>query len=189
VAATARLAEPAQVTVVDTHNLSVGAGLVVLAAAAAARAGGDRATVLAAATAARGATRAYGLIPDLRWAVRGGRIKRPWSWLAGRLPLSFVISTAPAGGIRMRGALPSRGDRAAALLKPALRDARAGQGYRIAVAHAAAPDDAERLAAACRERFQCTGPVLVTELGPAFGVHGGPGTLALGVQQDPLPAA
>jgi DegV family protein with EDD domain len=186
-AATARLAEPAQVTVVDTHNLSVGAGLVVLAAAAAAKAGGDRAAVLAAATAARAATRAYGLIPDLRWAVRGGRIKRPWSWLAGRLPLSFVISTEGGGGLKMRGALPTGGDRTAALLKPALRDARPGQGYRIAVAHAAAPDEAERLAAACRERFRCTEPVLVTELGPAFGVHGGPGTLALGIQQDPLP--
>jgi DegV family protein with EDD domain len=188
VAATARLAQPDQVTVVDSQNLSVGAGLVALAAAAAARAGGDRDAVVAAATAARRVTRTYGLIPDLRWAVRGGRISRPWSWLAGRLPLSFVIATDASGGIRMRGALRSSGDRATALLRPALRDAQPGQAYRIAVAHAAAPDDAARLAAICSERFRCAGPVLVTELGPAFGVHGGPGTLALAVQPEPLPA-
>jgi DegV family protein with EDD domain len=183
VAATARLADPGQVTVVDSFSLSVGAGLVVLAAAEAARAGGDRDEVLAATTAARAATRTYGLVPDLRWAVRGGRIRRPWSWLAGRLPLSFVIATDPAGGIGVRGAIGSRGDRVAAVLRPAVRDARPGDRYRVAVAHAAAPAEAERLVAAARDRLPCAGDVLVTELGPAFGVHGGPGTLALAVQR------
>jgi DegV family protein with EDD domain len=185
VAATARLAEPGQVTVVDSFSLSVGAGLVVLAAAEAARAGGDRDSVLAATTAARAATRTYGLVPDLRWAVRGGRIRRPWSWVAGRLPLSFIIATDPAGGIGVRGAIGSRGDRVAAVLKPAVRDARPGEGYRVAVAHAAAPAEAERLVTAVRASLACVGDVLVTELGPAFGVHGGPGTLALAVQRVP----
>jgi DegV family protein with EDD domain len=185
-AAAGRMADPGRITVVDSRNLSVGAGLVALAAAEAARAGGDAAAVVAAAEAARATTRAYGYLPDLRFAVRGGRIRRPWSWLAGRLPLAFVIAADGAGGLGVRGAAWAGGDPVPALLGPlrrdARRDARPGTRYRVAIAHGNAPDVAARLATACRAALDVAGDVLVTELGPAFGVHGGPGTVAVGVQ-------
>src|SRR5690606_16129289 len=137
-------------------------------------------------------TRAYAQVPDLAYAVRGGRLPNPWRWLAARLPLSFVVSIgAGASGDTRRSGGQVRGRRVlrrtrgrdaariAALLGPALRDARPDVRHRIAIAHGNCAAAADRLRDECLRGFPGVHEVLVTELGPVFGVHGGPGTLAL----------
>jgi fatty acid-binding protein DegV len=76
------------------------------------------------------------------------------------------------------------------LLKPALRDVQraargADQRVRLLIAHAAAPLLAEELRRQCLARFPAVESIDITELGPAVGVHGGPGTVALAVQTLP----
>jgi fatty acid-binding protein DegV len=132
-------------------------------------------------------TRTYGLIPDLRHALRGGRIPPAWRWLGSWLPVGFVLGL-DAGRIRMRGLKTRSGDQVAALLKPALRDIAAlspgaSPRVRLLIAHAAAPELAEAMRARCLAQFPAVESIEVTELGPAIGVHGGPGTLALAVQR------
>lgn len=198
VAAASRSGKPGQVTVLDSRNVSVGLGLVVQAAAEVAAAGAEAAEVIAAATSAIDNTRIYGAIPDLSHAVRGGRIPQPWRWLGSWLPVTFIIAL-DAGGVRMRGITLRNGDRIAALLKPALRDVQRTSGnssrpLRLLIGHAAVPALAEALRKQCLTQFPTAESVVVTELGPAIGVHGGPGTLALAVQTSresvcPAPAA
>jgi DegV family protein with EDD domain len=186
VAAAGRSGRPGQVSVLDSRNVSAGLGLVVQWAAEVADQGGDAAGVTAAAHRAIANTRTYGLVPDLSHAVRGGRITNAWRWLGRWLPVTFVLGL-DAGRIRLRGFRLRGSDRVAALLRPALRDLqRASPGKdrsaRLLIAHAAAPLFAAELRKQCLAQFPAVESIDITELGPAVGVHGGPGTLVLAVQ-------
>ncbi len=189
VAAAGRSGKPGQVTVLDSRNVSAGLGLVVQAAAEAAAGGAESPAVMAVARRAIENTRTYGLVPDLSHALRGGRIPPAWRWLGNWLPLSFVLGL-DAGRVRMLGLGLRSGNRVEALLKPALRDLQpvsrgADQRVRLLIAHAAAPLLAEELRRQCLARFPAVESIGITELGPAVGVHGGPGTVALAVQTRP----
>lgn len=183
--AAARQGTAGRITVIDSRSASVGQGLVVRAAAERARAGASPAEVTAAAEDAAGNTRTYGAIRDLRHAVRGGRIPPPWRWLAARAPVSFVMATRGDGSVGVRRVLPRGMGLVDPVLGPALRDARRSGRHRLAIGHAGDPEAADRLRARCEARFPGLESVTVAELGPAFGVHGGPGTLVLAVQALP----
>ena len=189
-AAAGRVSRPAQVVVVNSRNVSVGHGLVVLCAAENAQAGKPVTAVLAAVEQAAARTRTYGAVPDLSYAVRGGRIPRQWRWLARTLPLGFLLATDNRGGVSVRGVLRRGSDRVAALVRLASRDRR-GQStstpLRLAIAHASCADSAEALRAACAAAFPNLESIHIADLGPAYGVHAGPGTLALAVQEYEAP--
>jgi len=189
--AAARASKPGQLTVVDSKNVSIGHGLVMLCAAENAQAGKSPAEVVAAAERAAAGTRSYGAVPDLSYAVRGGRIRQPWRWLAGMLPLSFLLGTDAKGGVKVRGILRRGGNLVSALVRLASQDRllKSGSGsLRLAIAHANAPEAAEALRTACVAAFPNLESILVADLGPAYSVHAGPGTLALGVQEYEPPA-
>jgi DegV family protein with EDD domain len=169
----------------------VGQGLIVLCAAENAQAGKPVAEILAAVERAIAHTRTYGALPDLSYAVRGGRIPRQWRWLARALPLSFMLATNDQGGVKVRGVLRRGGDRVSALIRLATRDRRLKSGatpLRLAIAHADSPDTAEALRAACTVAFPNLESIRIADLGPAYGVHAGPGALALAVQEYEPPA-
>lgn len=184
--AAARMGEEAAITVLDSGTASVGQGLVVLAAAEAAHQGLDASAVARAARDAAARTRTWGFVPDLRFALRGGRIGRPWSGLARLLPLGFLVAMDGQGRIGVRRVALRGADPVAVLLATAGRDCRrlgwTGAALRAAIAHADAPELAARLEARCAATLGPAAGIHVTELGPAFAVHGGPGTLALAVQ-------
>jgi DegV family protein with EDD domain len=120
--AASRVSKPGQLTIVDSKNVSVGMGLIVLTAAEHARAGKSSAEVVAAVERAATRTRTYGAIPDLSYAVRGGRIPQPWRWLAGILPLGFLLAIDDRGGVKVRGILRRKSDRVSALIRIATQD-------------------------------------------------------------------
>ncbi|MEO8444130.1 MAG: DegV family protein, partial [Gammaproteobacteria bacterium] len=101
--AASRVTKPEQLTVVDSRNVSVGHGLIVLCAAEQAQAGKSGPEVVAAVERAIARTRTYGAVPDLSYTVRGGRIRQPWRALAGALPLSFLLGMEAKGGVKVRG--------------------------------------------------------------------------------------
>lgn len=192
VSAAGRMSKPAQLTVVDSRNVSVGMGLILLCAAEHAQAGEPVEAVLAATARAVARTRTYGALPDLSYIVRGGRIPRGWRWLAGALPLGFLLSSTPRGTVKVRGILVRGSDRVSAIVRLVTQD-RLLHGnalpLRLSIAHADAPEAAEALRTACQAAFDNLESILVTELGPAYGVHAGPGTLAVAVQEYEAPDA
>ena len=183
-AAAGRTSRSGQLTVIDSRNLSVGLGLIVLCAAEKARTGATGPEVLAAIENAIARTRTYGAIPDLDFAVRGGRIPQRWQWVARRLPLGFLMATDVQGGVRVRGVLRRGGNRVAALLGVAVRDYPRNARLRIAIGHSNARGLAADLRQACQATWQNIDTLHVTDLGPTYGVHGGPGALALAIQEQ-----
>jgi DegV family protein with EDD domain len=164
------------VHVVDSATACGGQGLVLLAAAAAARAGADGAAVRDRALRARANLRMWFAIDTLEYLRRGGRIGGAEAWVGSTLKIKPILTVeseiTPIERVRTsRRAF----ERLVALLADRARDGADGW----MVQHIQAPDEAEALVARGKELFGCD-PVGVSEIGPVIGAHVGPGLLGVG---------
>jgi DegV family protein with EDD domain len=173
-----------RVSVVDTRNASAGQGLIAMAAAECALAGGDFAAVETAAREAMARTRTFALLRDLSYGVRGGRLPALVEKLARYFGLTVLVAVQH-GLVRPFSALVGRQrlvERFAAKVAAQIPD---HQKCRAVIGHCDACEDAQRLAGVIRELLPKLDKVWVVETGPAIGVHAGPGSLVVGVQWTP----
>ena len=172
-----------RLTVIDSRHAGAGLGLIVIAAAELA-ADGHSAPAIAESTRRNvERTRTYALVRDLTYAVRGGRVPASRKWLADLLAIRPVLASTPGGEIASDGKLFGRGRPLEKYAKYIARDTKPDAVYRLAISSARCTDDAHRLAELIGARVRLDGPPLFTELGAALGVHGGPGTLCVGIQR------
>ena len=165
-----------RVHVVDSETACGGEGLIVLAAAAAARNGGDGASVADRARRARADLRMWFAIDTLEYLRRGGRIGGAQAWLGSTLKIKPIL-TVEAQITPIERVRTSR--RAFERMVDLLR-ARAAEGADAwMVQHIRAEAEAERLLARGKEIFGCD-PVTFSEIGPVIGAHVGPGLLGVG---------
>lgn len=176
-----------KVTVIDSLNVSLGQGLLAMYAAECALAGYDGAQVAAAVESMRAKTRTYGLLARLDYAVRGGRVTPLVQKLSRALRCSPVLTSLPDGRVKPRGALFGRGDLTPRFARFVARCLRRDAAYRIAVGHADAEREGERLLDALRRYVPQIESAHLAPLGTALGVHGGPGMLVVGVQEYAAP--
>jgi DegV family protein with EDD domain len=165
-----------RVVVIDGETGCGGAGLLVLAACAAARAGADREAVAARVREARKSLRIWFCLDTLEYLRRGGRIGKAQAWLGGTLRIKPILSLEfeimPVERVRTAGRAFERMVRYAEELHAAGSD-----GW--VVQHIQAPEQAERLIERCREIFD-TEPVFTSEVGPVIGTYTGPGLIGVG---------
>jgi DegV family protein with EDD domain len=169
-------ADGERVRIVDSATACGGEGLVVLAAAAAARAGEDGAGVEARAREARSKLKLWFAIDTLEYLRRGGRIAGAQAWLGTALKIKPILTVeseiTPIERVRTsRRAF----ERLVALYEACRADGIDGW----VVQHIQAPDQARELEARGRDIFG-TDPVFVSEIGPVIGTHVGPGLLGAG---------
>jgi DegV family protein with EDD domain len=165
-----------RIEVMDSATACGGFGCVALAAAAAARNGGDVDAVVARAREAREVLKMWFCIDTLEFLRRGGRIAAANAWLGTTLRIKPILTveseitpiervrTSRRAFERMVDYLRSRCDDGA-------------DGW--VVQHIQAPDQAAELVERGREMFG-SDPVFVSEVGPVIGTHVGPGLLGLG---------
>jgi len=173
-----RSSDAARITVIDSRNLSVGQGLIVMYAAECARAQLPLPVILAAVERAAATTRLWATVADLDYAIRGGRLPRLAAWLATVLPVLPVLRIG-GGRIGIAGLLRRGGDPVPALLRQVLRHAHHSRRYCFAIAHAGCPEQAARLRAALAAAWPGADAIHLVELGPAASVHAGPGALGV----------
>lgn len=173
--------------VVDSLNASVGQGLIVVFAAECAAAGLDATATLAAIDMLKAETHTFALVRDLRYAVRGGRVPASRKWLADLFRITPVLRTEPDGRISARGILVGRGRRLAKFARHIAARSALDAPLRIAIGHAMCEDEANALDGLLRDALDNVVTSSVTDLGSAFGVHGGPGTLVVAVQTNRSP--
>jgi DegV family protein with EDD domain len=171
-----------QVFVFDSATACGGEGLVVLAAAAAARAGADGTSVLERAQRARSQLKMWFAIDTLEYLRRGGRIAGAQAWLGAALKIKPILTVeseiTPIERVRTsRRAF----ERMVDLL--ASRHADGADGWMVQ--HIQAPREAEALAARGTEIFGCP-PRVISEIGPVIGTHVGPGLLGAGALPSSL---
>jgi len=174
-----RLSEEAgadRVTVIDSERACGGLGLMVLAGAKAAQAGGDLAAVVDRVESARSGLKMWFAVDTLEYLRRGGRIGAASAWLGSALKIKPILTLdkeiTPIERVRT-------GAKALRRLSEYAEQRRADGADAWVVQHIQAPDEAGQLAESV-ERVMGHGPVFVSEIGPVIGTHIGPGLLGVG---------
>lgn len=159
------------VRVFDTRSVTMGQGLVALAAAEAAAAGADAPAVarLAADIAAR--THVYGALGTLEHLQRGGRIGAARAMLGSMLSIKPVIQVSD-GKVTEESKQRTR-SRSLEYLAAKLRAVAPFE--RLAVCDGAAPDLDKFLG--LLEGIETRHRLITVDLGPVVGTHAGPGTI------------
>jgi DegV family protein with EDD domain len=171
-----------RVHVINSRNASLGQGLLVVAAAEYAKAGLSVQDAIAAVNALIPDTRTYGLLKDLRFAVRGGRVPRWVKTIADLLRATAVIRTVPDGRVASGTFLFGRRNRIKRFARYVAKRTPAADSLDIAIGHAVCREDAAELERELRGYFDNIHRTTITDIGAALGVHGGPGTLIVATQ-------
>jgi DegV family protein with EDD domain len=165
-----------RVHVFDSATACGGEGLVVLAAAAAAKAGATGADVFERARQARSELKMWFAIDTLEYLRRGGRIAGAQAWLGTALRIKPILTVeseiTPIERVRT-----SR--RAFERMVDLLRTRSDDGADAYMVQHIQAPEEAAELAARGTEIFGHP-PQVISEIGPVIGTHVGPGLLGAG---------
>ena len=167
-----------RIAVVDSLSTSMGLGMMTLVAARMAQAGESLSCIVEELRQTVQQTRLWGMFDTLKYLFNGGRLGKAKSLLGGMLPVKALLTMRdgeihPMGMARTR----SRGiDRLFELFKnsPNVEE--------VAVVHSTTPEEAQSLKERISAMFD-RGPVHISRLGPALGVHGGPGTMVLALRE------
>ena len=171
-----------RIHVINSRNASLGQGLLVVAAAEHAKAGLSVEDAIAAVNRLIPDTRTYGLLKDLRFAVRGGRVPRWVKTIADLLRATAVIRTVPDGRVASGTFLFGRRNRIKRFARYVAKRTPASASLDVAIGHAVCRDDALELDRELRGHFDNIHRTTITDIGAALGVHGGPGTLIVATQ-------
>jgi len=160
----------------DSRSACGGMGFSVLAAAAAARRGGDGEAVLARAHKAREELKMWFAIDTLEYLRRGGRIGGARAWIGSALKIKPILTLeeeiTPIERVRTRARSIER-------LRGYARQRHESGLDAWVIQHIQDFETAAALAEDCREIFGCD-PVYIDEIGPVIGAHVGPGLIGVG---------
>ncbi len=179
--AASRTDAPGRIHVVDSRNASLGQGLLAVLAAECNEANLDVETTLAAIREQVPLTTSYAIVSDSHYAVRGGRLPRWVKRIADLLRLIPIIYTTRDGRVSLSGFLAGRHNRIERFARHVARRAPRSP-VEIGIGHAICEDEAQQLEQHLRRLIPEIGRLTLTGLGPAIGVHGGPGTLLVAVR-------
>jgi DegV family protein with EDD domain len=171
------------IDVIDSGTVSMAMGFAVIAAARAARDGGDLETCAAAARSVLRRQRLAVTVDTLEYLRRGGRIGRAQAFVGGLLRLKPILTirngeTFPLARVRTRRRALDE------MLRICLEDATIEEAI---IMDSTTPDDARFLTEEVSKR--CPGVQIYSgRIGPVIGVHGGPGLIGLAVVIAERPA-
>ncbi len=176
-------AAPLPVTVIDSRQVSGGLALQVLAAVRVAGDGGSVEEVVAAAAEVRQHTVSLLVVDTLTYLRRGGRLSTSQAVIGAALRMRPLLGVQ-AGRIELLDRERTWSRAIDRLVERAATAATDGPQHAV-VAHALAPERAQEVLAAVRERVEVVEHLEVV-VGPVVGTHTGPG--AVGVALAPAPA-
>jgi DegV family protein with EDD domain len=166
-----------KIEVIDTLNVSMCHGWMVIEAARAALSGSSFQEIIRCVKRLIPITHMMHTADTLKYLYMGGRIGKAKNLMGALLNIKPLIGMQD-GVIVPLGTARSRG-RAYQMMVDKIEAAVGRMGkIKIAYVHAAAREEAERIRILVEERLDCV-ESLIAELSPALGVHTGPGTAGL----------
>ncbi len=168
------------IEVLDSQTVAAAEGFVALAAARAAE-GRSLAEVVRAAEEMRDRVTFLALLDTIRHVYRTGRIPKIASQVGSMLNVRPILTTS-SGLVRFIGAVRSR-ERGIERILKIMRDKVGESPVHVAVMHAYAPEEAERLKERVSSEFNCA-ELWVAEFSPLMGYATGTGTLALAFYKE-----
>jgi len=171
----------ASIEVVDSQTATAAQGFVALAAARAAEEGKSLAEVVKAAEEMRNRVTFFALLDTIRHVYRTGRIPKIAA-VAGSMLNIKPLLTSSSGLIRFAGAVRSR-ERGIEKMLKMMRDKVGQSPVHVAVMHAYALEEAQRLKERVASEFNCA-ELWVTGFSPVMGYACGTGTLGLAFYKE-----
>jgi DegV family protein with EDD domain len=169
------------IEVIDSENVTAAEGFIALAAARAAAEGKDLAESVKAAEEVKDKVHFLALLDTIRYVYRTGRIPKVAANIGSMLKIKPVLTNS-SGRIRFVGAARSR-ERGIKKVLSIMRNAVGQNPVHVAVMHAYAPEEAEKLKERVSSEFECT-ELWISEFTPVMGYATGTGTLALAFYTD-----
>jgi len=166
------------IEVVDSQIITVGLGLICIAAAAVAKTGADLQQVVKEVKQTLPNVHLLALVDTLKYLLLGGRIGKAKA-LVGSLLNVKPLLTLEEGEVVPRGQARTRSKGIERLFDFV---AKATNIQDLAVAYSTTPDEAQALAERIGSIFT-KGPVKIARLGTTLGVHMGPGALAVAFRE------
>jgi DegV family protein with EDD domain len=170
------------IEIYDSRNVSAGQGLLVMYAAELAKAGYPVEEIRARLDAVRARTLTFAIVPDLSYAVRGGRVPLSKKRVADWLHLTPVIAANQEGRVVSNGVLFGRTNLVKRFADYLEKRVSPDDRWRIIVGHWDNPDDANALADALRQRVGDIESLHIMDAGVAVGAHAGLEALVVGLQ-------
>ena len=164
------------IEVLDSQTTTAAEGFVALAAARAAAEGQNLAEVIKVAGEMRDKVRFFAFLDTIRHVYRSGRIPKIASQAGSILHIKPIL-TISSGLVRFAGVVRNKKSGVERLLK-IMRNKVGLRAVHVAVMHAYALDEGERLKERISSEFNCA-ELFVTEFSPVMGYACGTGTLGI----------
>ena len=172
------LKQKCRIEVIDSQSVTMGLGLMAIAAAKKAQAGASIEEVLEAVRQAIPRTHGLALLDTLKYALKGGRLSKAGT-LIGSLVRVRPFLTIKAGVIGPSGLARTHAKGIERLCEFVVKHRPIED---IAVVHSASSQEAESLAERIRSIVPQSHPI-IARLGSALGVHTGPGALVVALRE------
>ena len=163
------------IEILDSQTATAAEGLVALAAAQSAAEGKSLAEVVKVAEEVRDNVGAFILLDTIRYVYRSGRMPKVAARIGSVLNIKPILSVS--GVVHFAGVARSKKSGVERLLK-LMRNKAGLKPVHVAVMHAYAPDEAEKLKERVSAEFNCV-DLFVTEFSPVMGYACGTGTLGI----------
>jgi DegV family protein with EDD domain len=166
-----------RVEVLDSGTAAGAEGLVALAAARAAQAGGELDGVVAVARTVMAKVRLLACVDTLYYLAKGGRVPKAVAWANAVVKVKPILQIAPLSGetnvVKVVRTKAQAGDYLVKMVKEM-----AGSPAHVLAMHSASRSEAEELAKRLWAEVGC-GEVHVVDFTPGMGIHSGPGVLGV----------
>ena len=163
------------IEVLDSHTATAAQGFIVLAAARAVEEGKSPAEVVKAAEEMREKVRCLVVLDTMRHVYRSGRVPKAAAQAGSLLNIRPIFTVS--GAVNFVGVARSRESGIKRILK-GMHNKVGQKPVHVAVMHAYAPEEAEKLKERVSSEFDCA-ELWVTEFSPVIGYACGTGTLGL----------
>lgn len=164
------------IEVIDSKTAAVGEGLIILAAARAAAQGKSLDEVTTVAKAVRDKVNVIGIMETIRYVYRTGRIPKITAKVGSMLSIKPIF-TVTEGVVRIAGLSRSKEQAVKRALKMMRKEVGSSKVH-VAVAHADALEEGERLKEQISSEFNCV-ELWITDFSPIMGYATGTGVLAI----------
>lgn len=166
----------------NSLNASLGQGQIAVYAAKCAKNGKNIHSTLEELNTIRKNTKTFGLIPNLKYAVQGGRVPKAVKLIADIFRLTPILVSTDDGLIVTKKFLFGKNRILKRFAKYIAKNTSCNKKINISIGHAIAYEDAKTLKKFLETEIEQINEFKITKLGTAIGVHGGPGAIVVGVQ-------
>ena len=133
---------------------------------------------------AKSKTKLYAIIPDLTYAVRGGRIDPSKKRITDLLNITPILTLSENGTIKTAGIRFGKKNLDRKIANFVLKRIDYKKSYKVLVAHGNDHHGGEKLLETLSKNIPNLNSAQLVDVGGVFGVHVGPNTLAVAIQEE-----